>query len=1181
MRRWELVDGGSAKFWEIGRDGVDVTVRFGRLGTDGQTKVKSLADADAAEAHVAKLVAEKEKKGYRLLGETAPATPTEPAVTKTTAEPEPDEDAFVMRPTWRRYALARRDRGTPVFRQDDEAISLAALSLEKALPRLDAMFADPRSDEVLVEAGRAYLAGEANPLGAAIVRMAATYDTYDRKSPGSFTHHWIAKHGAVFAAEAIMRCTEVHLSVDDIDSVDWSKGERPACWVEPQTDDLPSNHHQAIHGAEAIRAALAAGSAEDYAAAEEVLEPLGAEWAPNVLRAFLMPTRPDWVAESLDEDIDYQLWMLTACSIGTTADLDALDQQSHGITHQSEVLYSVVDAVGPAVAPLLARALDSAYQHADARKRALGVLAALPTDEAFTILLDRLEQNKVQPALQEAMKAFPRRAARLMAPRALKDDRVRGLFDAHLRAHPDLELPEDVRAVADEVADGSGALPVTPADALPLLLVQPPWTRQIKQVKPVVVEGLSAPEPSITWAPGEREAWLRETGYWSNWGEDNWEKTREHFASSKLSGHDEPFFFTKAPEEMIRPLLADWTPKYAYYGEEWGKVVVAKYELEAVAPMARIVGASPQNYGVLLVPLASEEVAAQMADWFSRTKSARRHSVEWLMRHGATAVRMLLPAALGKPGTARKNAEAALRFLGAQGHDLVAIATEFGDAAREGAHALTTVDQTEVLPAKLPVMPAWADPHLLPQVCVGDRKQAQKQALPPSAVGHLLMTAALSRAGEVYAGLPIAKEVCDPASLASFAWTVFERWVQAGAPSKDGWALTALGWFGDDETVRRLSPLIRQWPGESQHQRAVTALDVLAEIGSEVALAHLNGIAEKVKFKGLKARAQEKVASIAAQLGLSREQLADRLVPRLGLDDAASLTIDYGARTFTVGFDEQLKPYVVDSDGKRRKDLPKPGARDDQELAPAEHQRFAALKKDVRTIAADQIHRLEAALIVQRSWTAAEFRDLLAGHPLLWHIVRRLVWITDSGDSFRLAEDRTLATVEDDEFTLPDDAQVRLAHPVTLGTDVVVAWGEVFADYEILQPFQQLGRPVHPLEPGQSLDVVLKQFFGLEMQVGKLLGLTKRGWVRGQPQDAGVECWITRPLPNGGAVVASLEPGIAVGIVNEFPDQKFTELWYSPSGHGDWSAPKGVSHTTELDPVTASELLAELASLTN
>ena len=333
-----------------------------------------------------------------------------------------------------------------------------------------------------------------------------------------------------------------------------------------------------------------------------------------------------------------------------------------------------------------------------------------------------------------------------------------------------------------------------------------------------------------------------------------------------------------------------------------------------------------------------------------------------------------------------------------------------------------------------------------------------------------------------------------------------------------------------------------------------------------------------MKFTGLKERAREKIAQIAAELGLSPDQLSDRLIPRLGLDDAATLVIDYGSRRFTVGFDEQLKPFVLDPDGKRRKDLPKPGAKDDQDLAPLEHKRFMALKKDVRTIASDQIQRLERAMIDQRTWSADEFLTVLAAHPLLWHLVRRLVWITDAGVSFRLAEDRTLASATDDEITLPESASVRVAHVADL-QDCGGAWGEVFADYEILQPFGQLSRPLHLLAPGEDLLTRISKYVDTPYPFGKILGLTKKGWVRGEPQDAGVECWITRPFPDCAALVARLDPGIIIGLVDEFPEISFTSVWYSPSGRGDWSAPKDAPPTYDVDPITTSELLAELESL--
>ncbi len=63
-RYFEFVEGNSSKFWEISVEGNDVTVRFGRIGSNGQTKTKSFGDESAAEAYAADLTEEKTGKGY-------------------------------------------------------------------------------------------------------------------------------------------------------------------------------------------------------------------------------------------------------------------------------------------------------------------------------------------------------------------------------------------------------------------------------------------------------------------------------------------------------------------------------------------------------------------------------------------------------------------------------------------------------------------------------------------------------------------------------------------------------------------------------------------------------------------------------------------------------------------------------------------------------------------------------------------------------------------------------------------------------------------------------------------------------------------------------------------------------------------------------------------------------------
>ncbi len=52
------------KFWEICVNSNEVTVRFGRMGTQGQTQTKTFSDATLAANHAEKLISSKTAKGY-------------------------------------------------------------------------------------------------------------------------------------------------------------------------------------------------------------------------------------------------------------------------------------------------------------------------------------------------------------------------------------------------------------------------------------------------------------------------------------------------------------------------------------------------------------------------------------------------------------------------------------------------------------------------------------------------------------------------------------------------------------------------------------------------------------------------------------------------------------------------------------------------------------------------------------------------------------------------------------------------------------------------------------------------------------------------------------------------------------------------------------------------------------
>ncbi|BBH63481.1 hypothetical protein ACTI_01660 [Actinoplanes sp. OR16] len=465
-------------------------------------------------------------------------------------------------------------------------------------------------------------------------------------------------------------------------------------------------------------------------------------------------------------------------------------------------------------------------------------------------------------------------------------------------------------------------------------------------------------------------------------------------------------------------------------------------------------------------------------------------------------------------------------------------------------------DRGPDLPERLPVLPDWIDPALLPLV----RLRASSLVLPDSAARDLAMVFAL---GRDFPGATTVREALDDDDLTEFAWALFERWDDAGAEGRQRWVLDTLGWLGDDETARRLTPRLLEWPGESRHARAVAGLDILAEIGTEGALQQLNRVAERSKFKGLRSAAQQKVAAVAAGLGLTGDQLADRLAPDFGLP----VTLDYGPRQFTAVADE-LGLSVTDASGKRLKSLPRPGARDDATLAPAAYKQFTALKKDFRTATTDQVRRLERAMANGREWTPGEFRRFFLDHPVLTRLARRLVW-SGSAAAFRIAEDGTLAGVDDEPATLAETDRITVAHPLHLGDDVA-RWSELFADYQIVQPFDQLGREVLVLTAEEAGGAVLTRFAGETVPTGAVVGLENRGWRRDAAQDGGVQPGVLFPLGDDGAAYLDLTPGIVVGALDILPEQKL----------GDLTLQGPPTRFADLNARTVSELLRDLTLLT-
>src|SRR5262249_48373170 len=116
-------------------------------------------------------------------------------------------------------------------------------------------------------------------------------------------------------------------------------------------------------------------------------------------------------------------------------------------------------------------------------------------------------------------------------------------------------------------------------------------------------------------------------------------------------------------------------------------------------------------------------------------------------------------------------------------------------------------------------------------------------------------------------------------------------------------------------------------------------------------------------------------------------------------------------------------------------------------------------------------------------------------HQFLFNLVRLLLWGNYDADgdllaTFRVTEDRTFADVNDTMIT-PSGDRVGVVHSLELTDEERGKWGEVFSDYEIIQPFPQLGRRIHTLRPGEERLTELTRFDGPEVPVMIFNGILK------------------------------------------------------------------------------------------
>ncbi|EMC8303443.1 WGR and DUF4132 domain-containing protein [Escherichia coli] len=1260
MRHFIYQDEKSHKFWAVKQQGNELHISWGKVGTNGQSQVKSFADAVAAEKAELKLIAEKVKKGYVEQAKDNSLQPSQtvtdslkvadlstiiqeqPSFVAETRAADKNTDAVlpwlakdiavVFPPEVVHTTLShRRFPGAPVQQADKltqlrrlacsvsqrdnktATFDFSACSLEwqntvaQAISQIDGL----KTTQL------------PSPVMAVLTALEMKCTRYKERE--DVMDQIIQEGGLEYATDVIIHLQQISIEWDYVNNniVFLSSGISPDYLQQYSSFELRLRKHLSL-----AEESLWQKCAQKLIAAIPHIP----EWRQPLI-ALLLPEKPE-IAHEISQRLLGQKklpsleWLkIVATDEHILASLEKyhepyaiFDDYYCGAIWSATVLQEQGVTALPRFAPYAA----SDY--------CADVLRHINHPFALTLLIRVAGHTKrCHDRMTKACAAFPHAALAALAELLVQkeENSWRIMLMTMLISHPTLaeQVIPWLSTPAVAVLKSCQQQLTQPsnhasADLLPAIVVSPPWLSKKKKspipvldLAPLNLESIctitdtEAKEFQTHWdwephKPSEgAKNFLYSLGYrrWdfdtykyigaSDSAIDAWE--REDFATliQMFKAHHAPYqgewHLNSLPFLPMQKAIKLWEflskePHTAI------KPVMLYLRLAGMSGFLHSFSRYPQEGFAVANYFAATELAPAVARAFNKLKTLRQDARSWLLKYPQHAITGLLPAALGKTGEAQDNTRAALRMLTENGHQplLQEIARRYNQPeVTDAVNALLALDPLDNHPTKIPTLPTFYQPSLWTRPLL----KANAQSLPDSALLHLGEMLRFPQEEALYPGLLQVKDACTTDSLAEFAWDLFTAWQTAGAPSKESWAFTALGVLGNDDTARKLTPLIRAWPGESQHKRATVGLDILAAIGSDIALMQLNGIAQKLKFKALQERAKEKIANIAESRELTVAELEDRLAPDLGLDDNGSLLLDFGPRQFTVSFDETLKPFVRDASGSRLKDLPKPNKSDDELQANNAVNRYKLLKKDARTVAAQQVARLESAMCLRRRWSPENFQLFLVEHPLVRHLTRRLIWGVYSAENqllacFRVAEDNSYSTADDDLFTLPEgDISIGIPHVLEISPTDAAAFGQLFADYELLPPFRQLDRNSYALTEAERNASELTRWAGRKCPSGRVMGLANKGWMRGEPQDGGWIGWMIKPLGRW-SLIMEIDEGFAVGMspAELSAEQLLSKLWLwegKAESYGWGSNSTQEAQFSVLDAITASELINDIEAL--
>ena len=227
-------------------------------------------------------------------------------------------------------------------------------------------------------------------------------------------------------------------------------------------------------------------------------------------------------------------------------------------------------------------------------------------------------------------------------------------------------------------------------------------------------------------------------------------------------------------------------------------------------------------------------------------------------------------------------------------------------------------------------------------------------------------------------------------------------------------------------------------------------------------VAQLTRLRSRVKQPSVRAAVEKAIDTSAQALGVSRDEVVEMSTPTYGLGAGGTMVRKIGSFSaeFSIIGTSDVGIRWTGPTGKTAKSVPAEIKREH----PQELRDLLRVQKDVQKMLPAQVQRLEQLPLEERDRPLNVWRERYLEHPLLSQLSRRLIWrFVGPKEREAIWNDGRLICSDGSTFLPPDDARVRLWHPIDSPAETVLAWRRRLEEIRLTQPFKQAHREVYIL----------------------------------------------------------------------------------------------------------------------